>query len=163
MNSFDADPPRRILPSMALLSTLSTAVQIHRGIRARRSGEDPSEQEAASTARSYLGSAVSELRLLLTRLRITVAAGDRDDVSTAAVRRFPQAMMLAQTARHLHRIHQRLMSLYPGVPESLVEQARLLHAEAEALPHLEPGRFESSLGPFIEQGLTFVDHLSSLI
>lgn len=148
----------RFLSSLALISTLSAAVAVHRGVLARRSGQDPSGQEAADTASAHLQADVAALRLLLVRLRVNLVC--EDDAVPGAARRLAEGLLLARGGRLLQRMHQRLLSIYPGVEADLVESARVLKGRADAIPHLDPGAFEGALREFVADGLQFLDALA---
>jgi hypothetical protein len=144
----------RLLHSMVMLSTLRTAAGVRQSIDERRAGRDPSAQEAAHTARSYLRQAVADLAPLLVRLRMSLAIGPSDDSQAALVQDFEDRMALAVLARDLHVVHQRLLSLYPEVPEELVEDARLAQSAASRLIDAEDDRFRSGLRSFVESGFS---------
>ena len=147
----------RFLSSLALISTLSAAVEVHRGVLARRSGQDPSAQEAAATARAHLQTDAAALRLLLVRLRVNLVC--EDEAAPGAARRLSEGLLLARGGRLLQRMHQRLLSVYPDVEPALVEAARVLKGRADAIPHLDPGAFEDALRGFVADGLRFLDAL----
>src|SRR5690554_4310968 len=119
------------LRAFALLSTLRTASEVRHAMAERRAGRDPSGQEEGQPVRAYLRAALPSLRGLLSRLRISLVV-ERDE-RVALVQAFEDRLTLARLARELHVVHQRLLSLYPDIPEQLVEEARLRQQEAERL------------------------------
>ena len=64
-----------------------------------------------------------------------------------------------RAARLLHLVHQRLLSLYPAVSETLVEEVRLLSAEAARL--LEGDAGAEPLAAFVERALLFLEWMES--
>jgi hypothetical protein len=150
------------IPLMALLSTLSTAVDVLHGMKARRTGRDPSTQESDLTARSYLVTLLPALRLTLTRLRISLMyaiSEPNQHQPIASAQQFDQVMRLNRLHRTLHVVHQRLLSLYPTVSEPLIETARLLEHEASGILAIEYDGFQPALGDFVERGLQFTHDL----
>lgn len=119
------------LCALSLLATLRTAAAVCQAISLRRAGVDPSAQEDEGSVRAHLLEAEERLRELAVRLRLSLLVEDR--VETALVRAFEVRSVLAQAARLLHLVHQRLLSLYPEVDERLVEAARMMQAEAARL------------------------------
>src|SRR5690606_11215320 len=132
------------LRAFALLATLRTANDVRHALAERRAGRDPSEQEDAPGVRAYLGGVLPELRGLVARLRLGLVVAP--DERVALVRACEDRLLLHKLARELHVVHQRLLSLYPEVPEELVERARRQQAEAE--------RLATSFGEFFAPVLT---------
>jgi hypothetical protein len=114
--------------SMALMSAMSTAADLVAGMAERRNGIDPTAQEAPDVARPYLRAAAEELGDQLAALRAGRALVVDDDASRmiGLARRVNEMLLLNRIVRLFHSIHQRLLSLYPAVPDELVEQARIL-------------------------------------
>lgn len=136
----DRSPHGSALSAMALLATLRTAADVHRGMAERRAGRDPSAQQPPSDAHAALQSLVPALKDTLLRLRLALALPATDDERAGLVRAFETRMAAGALARDLHRAHQHLLSLYPAVPEDLVESVRLHQAAAARLLGLEgPG------------------------
>ena len=155
------DDPRTeaaVWQAMVLFSTLSTATNVWHGVRERRAGRDPSEQEASAVVRPYLRHAAGELQARLMQLQASRlrAATDAEGHVAALVRRYQELMTLRQVARELHTIHQRLLSLYPAVHEALVEEARLLHSTCE---QCLAGQEEEALPRFVHRALVFTGQL----
>ena len=68
-------------------------------------------------------------------------------------------MTLNRMARRLHVVHQRLLSLYPDVSDALVEEARCVQADAEALLEEDAERFPEALGPFLARAFAFTTRM----
>lgn len=117
--------------AFVLLATLRTANEVRHALAERRAGRDPSAQEPAASVRDYLAEALPELKGLVARLRISLVV-ERDE-RAALVHAFEDRMVLARLSRELHIVHQRLLSLYPDVPEGIVEDTRLRQQEVERL------------------------------
>jgi hypothetical protein len=154
-----------LLSAVALLATLATAADVGEGVRERRAGRDPSAQEAAEVVRPLLRANAGDVRAILMRLRASVVYAQHagEDGLTATVRRFGDLMLLLRAARLLHRMHQRLLSLYPAVPEALAEAARRVHREAEAAREAERAAFPDAVGRFVEHALAFIQALESTL
>ncbi len=145
-----------VLQSMALLATLSTAEDVRSAIAERRAGRDPSAQEPQPVSVLYLGEAATELQELLMQLLLSHVnlRFDHDDALALAVRHFDERMKLRRIVRLLQGMHQRLLSLYPKVSEELVEEARVVHRDAEALLDSDVESFIDQLGAVLERGLS---------
>jgi len=147
---------------MALFASLSTAVEVSSAINERRRGRDASTQEADAEALSYLSTALPAFRTQLVRLRIQVGVGlNGRDGAPSVLRRFPELLMLLSCARLTHRIHQRLLSLYPGVAAERVEEVRLLERDAADLLRGPSPTWLADLRAWVERGLECVNGLSS--
>ncbi|WP_457651708.1 hypothetical protein [Rhodocaloribacter sp.] len=146
-----------VLRAMVLLASFSTAAEVWKTVAERRAGRDPSAQEAEAVVRPYLWEARRALDEGLMRLQGNLAylhTGEEERVP-GLVRRFENLMTLGRVARRLHVVHQRLLSLYPGVSDALVEAARRLRSEAAALLEVEEELFPGAVGPFLERALGF--------
>ena len=150
-----------VLPAMTLLATLSTAAEVRHAISERRAGRDPAAQEDAGIVRPFLYEARRDLLELLLRLRtgLTYRKHHDEQESVAAVRHFEQLMTLRRAERLLHLIHQRLLSLYPDVPESVLEDVRLLESRCARLQEADAASFAPSLTAFLEEALSFISNL----
>jgi len=73
-----------------------------------------------------------------------------------AVRHFDLLMKLRRSERLLHNMHQRLLSLYPDVSESLVEEARAVHGEVERLIEADEEDLLANLDTAAERAISFV-------
>lgn len=143
--------------AVALFSTLATAADVSRAMRERRAGRDPSAQEADAVVRPYLRRAAGDLQARLMQLQASRLQADRADEEgyvAALVRRYHELMALRRVERQLHVVHQRLLSLYPAVTETLVEDVRLLHRQSGALL-----AGEEDLSVFLHRALVFCGQL----
>lgn len=149
-----------VLGTMALLSALAAAAEVYSVRAERRAGRDASGQELPGAARAYLreegGAGLVEL---LARLRSSLALAERTAGPGAFVRHFDDLLLLNRIGRVLHVVHQRLLSLYPGVSEGLVEEVRRLHGEALALPESE--LLSGPMTRFVERGLRFAERMAA--
>lgn len=142
--------------SMALLSTLSTAVDLVVARRERQLGRDPSEEQSPDVVIPSLLEGLVGLEDHVMALRASIVAGEREDrKGVELVRRLNDLILYSGAYRDLHAIHQRLMSLYPRVGEDLVEGTRRLHRTCESLIECEEARPVDVL--------TFLDKCSILI
>lgn len=153
-------PAAAVLESMTMLATLSTAEEVREGVQARRAGQDPSAQAPSDEATARLhatGDTLMELLMQLVLGRVPFEHEDEDDL-VHAVRHFDLLMKLHRTERLVKTMHQHLLSLYPDVSESLVEEARHVHRLLHALR--EAGSVEAdeppALADVLEQGISFV-------
>lgn len=141
---------------MALLSTLSTAVDLVGAMRERRLGRDPSEQQAREIVIPSLADGVRELDDHLIALRASLVAAERESSERVVfVRHMNDLILLGGLSRDLHGMHQRLMSLYPDVSENLVEDARRLHRACSELIDTDVTA-QDRLGGFIEDTAEFL-------
>lgn len=151
-----------VLQAMVLFSTLSTAAEVWHAARERRAGHDPSEQETPSFVRPFLRQAAGELQALLMQQQASLVqhTGAEDEGHLARlVRRYNDLMTMRRVMQHLKVMHQRLLSLYPGVTEELVEAARLLHEESSLLLGVDDEAFRIRQQPFLHRALVFTGHL----
>lgn len=149
------------LHAMVLLSTLRTASEVRHAMAERRAGRDPSGQEESSPVRAYLRAALPTLQGLLSRLRVSLIV-ERDE-RAAFVQAFEDRLTLARLARELHVVHQRLLSLYPDMPEALVEEARLRQQEAERLAVAAGSGFSRMLTLWIDRTARFFEGLAKAL
>lgn len=147
-----------VLESMTLLATLSTAAEVGQQVQARRAGRDPAAQEPPDVAAPELHAAARDVQDLLMQLMLgRVHLEHRDEAEmAAAVRHFDALMKLRRTSRHVHTMHQRLLSLYPDVSEELVEEARIVEQQAETLLDADVATFVDRLDGFLERALGLV-------
>ena len=150
-----------VLRSMVLLSTLTTAAEVWQAAKERRAGRDPSAQETTHVAAPLVRAGRKELQEMLMRLRAgLVYARHHEEEGTAhLVRHFDALMTLNRVGRLLHLAHQRLLSLYPAVSETLVEEVRTLQGVCARLGEADEAAFLDELGPFVERTLVFAAHL----
>jgi hypothetical protein len=147
--------------ALVLLSTLRTAVEVRHAISERRAGRDPSGQEDGPSVEAYLRGVLPELHHLLGRLRLSLVVARSDEA--AFVQAFEDRLVLARLARELHVVHQRLLSLYPAVPESLIEEARLRQREAERLAAASGPAFEQVLTGWVDRAASFCEGLTKAL
>lgn len=160
-DSTDEDAPAAaVLQSMTLLATLSTAEEVRESVDERRAGRDPAAQAPSDLATARLQDAAEPLMELLMQLILGRVPLDRDeeDALAHAVRHFDLLMKLRRAERLVKTMHQHLLSLYPDVSESLVEEARHVHDTLRALR--EAGTVERddvpALPDVLERGVSFV-------
>lgn len=118
------------------MSTLSAAIDLVHAMSERRRGRDPSAQEDRAVAAAYLRESADELEDQVLAIRASLVAGSDDSEKDGVIRmsrRMNEVLILNHVARRLHVMHQRLLSLYPDVPEVLIEDARLLAARCARL------------------------------
>jgi erythromycin esterase-like protein len=149
------------LRAMALLASLRTAADVCAALAARRAGHDPSEQEPLEAAHRFLRDGRRELLAVVGRLRVSLVI--RRPEEAALVQAFEDRMLLARAARESHVVHQRLLSLYPAVPEGLVEQARQVQAEAARLATDDGEGFDEALTAWVEAAAAFLEALSDAV
>jgi phosphate uptake regulator len=143
---------------MTLLATLSTAEEVREAVAERRAGRDPAAQAPSDLASARLHEARTTLLELLMQLvlgRVPLERNDEDEMAHA-VRHFDLLMKLRRAERLVKAMHQDLLSLYPDVSESLVEEARHVHREVQAL--LDPASADddaSALPDVLERGISF--------
>lgn len=154
-------PDNRQLHALVLLSTLRTATEVRYALAERRAGRDPSEQEDARPVRAYLQAVGSEIGSLIARLRVSLVVEHEEQA--AFVQAFEDRLTLSRLARELHVVHQRLLSLYPDVPESLIEAARLRQAEAEHLATASGEGFGALLTLWMDRATGFLEGLEKVL
>ncbi len=155
------DSDARQIHALVLLSTLRTAAEVRHALAERRAGRDPSEQEAAQPVRAYLRGVRPELGSLVARLRVSLIV-EREE-RAALVQAFEDRLTLSRLARELHVVHQRLLSLYPEAPESLIEEARLRQQEAERLAVASGDSFEVLLTLWLDRTAGFLERLAKAL
>lgn len=153
-----SDPTDSQLRAMALLASLRTAVDVVVALAERQAGRDPSAQEAPEAVRPYLRAAHATLRSVVGRLQVRLAVPPVEEA--ALVQAFEDRMLLARAAREGHVVHQRLLSLYPEVSETLVERARAVQAEAARLAAAPEEGFEEALAAWVESASAFLEELA---
>jgi hypothetical protein len=144
----DNRPIARIFDTLLLIASASVAGEVWHARRERLAGRDPSEQESPADARGHLARQRPVIDELASRLRVAVAYRSEhdEDVVTTTARDADALITLHRLAVELHRMHQRLLSLYPAVSESLPEEARRLAARCrELLEREEHAAFEDLL------------------
>jgi hypothetical protein len=145
-----------VLQSMTLLAALSTAEEVRASMAERRAGRDPSAQAPPDLAAARLHDAGETLMDLLMQLVLGQVPEQGDEEELAhAVRHFDRLMKLRRAERLVQTMHQHLLSLYPEVSESLVEEARHVQREIEALADTATPD-GPALPDVLERGLSFV-------
>lgn len=156
---FHTDPRAEaaVFQAASLLSVLTSAAEVWHAAKERRAGRDPSAQEAAAVVRPYLRGAQREVGEMVMRLQASLAHAEEadEDAVTALVRRFDDLLTLGRLARLMQTVHQRLLSLYPDVPEALVESARRVQSEAAALLKVDAEALTEDLPVFLDRALHF--------
>ena len=148
------DPhPAPAFHALALVATVRAALGAARQIGARRDGADPSAQEPEAGVRADLAALCAELRAQAVRLRLRALMDVPAAPAGALTQSFLDRVLLDDTARTLALAHQKLLSLYPAVPEAVVEEARRLAATAadravDDRPDADLGRFADRLAGF---------------
>lgn len=150
-----------LLRTMTLLATLRAAADVKLTMKERKAGLDPSEQESDAIASAYLEEAGDEIRTSLLQLRtsIVIAQQESDDPVTVSVRRFNDLNQIHRLSHLLHRIHQRLLSLYPRISEELAEDARIVALQSDALLEVEEADYFDHIETFIKRALQFITRL----
>ena len=118
---------------MALVAAARAALGAARSIVDRREGRDASEQEDERLARADLHVIASSIAELTVRLRLRVVTGTPETEAAELAQAFEDRLLLDDLGRRLRLAHQKLLSLYPVVSESLVETTRQLASEAVRL------------------------------
>lgn len=158
-SSQEAPDSAAVLESMTLLATLSTAAEVREGVRERHAGRDPSAQAPIDVASARLHDVRGTLMDLLMQLMLGQIPLDRHDGHDLAhaVRHFDLLMKLRRAERLTQAMHQHLLSLYPEVSEELVEEARRVHDQIEALLDTDSAEGEQFvLSDVVERGLALV-------
>lgn len=124
--------PSAAFHAVALVAAARAAVNAARSVADRRAGRDPSEQEPEAPVRIDLARLGDTLSESVVQMRLRIAAGAPTGRAAALAQAFEDRIRLDDVATMLRRAHQKLLSLYPSVEDDLVEEARVLAAEAAA-------------------------------
>lgn len=145
-----------VLQSMTLLATLSTAEEVRESVADRRAGRDPAAQAPSDLAAARLHEARETLMELLMQLVLGRVPLERDEEGEMAhaVRHFDLLMKLRRAERLVKVMHQHLLSLYPEVSETLVEEARRVQHDMRALLDAESSAEAPALPDLLERGLS---------
>ncbi|GAB5537501.1 MAG: hypothetical protein Rubg2KO_37500 [Rubricoccaceae bacterium] len=119
--------------AMALVAAARAALGAARTIADRREGRDASEQEDERLARADLHSIASSIAELTVRLRLRVVTGTPETEAAALAQAFEDRLLLDDLSKRLRLAHQKQLSLYPEVSETLIETTRQLAADAARL------------------------------
>jgi hypothetical protein len=133
----DHTHPATAFHAMALVAAARAAFHTARSIAERRAGRDPSAQEPEAQVRDDLAALADALGAQTVRLRVRAAVGTPASKAAALAQAFEDRLLLDDVARTLRTVHQKLLSLYPAVDETLVEDARQVGAEVGALAGAE--------------------------
>lgn len=151
-----------LLRTMTLLSALNVAAELAFDMRERKAGRDPSADNEDTLVWPELADDCALLRTLSFQLESSSAlttlvdTADNDQRQAFSVQRYIDLVRLQKTSQRLHRIHQHLLSLYPAVDESVVEEARLLEATCEAVRNADTEGYAEALLPFLQQLKSFI-------
>ena len=126
----DHSHPAVAFHAVALVAAARSALQMARQIGDRRAGRDASAQEPEGTVRTDLDALRADLGALVVRLRLRVVVRSPESEAAALAQAFEDRTLLDDLGRTLSVIHQKLLSLYPGVDEEVVETTRRLASEA---------------------------------
>lgn len=148
---------RDAFPAVALVATIRTAFQAARAIDDRRAGRDPSAQEPEADVRADLEGLRRELAAQIIRLRLRVVAGAPDGPAALA-QAFEDRALLDDLGRTLGVAHQKLLSLYPGVDEALVEAVRQVAAEAR--DRATADAYDRALAAFVSRTADLADAIA---
>ena len=155
-----------VAEALTLFSTLTTAADVWHSVSERQAGHDPTTQEGDAFVRPYLRTARQTLLEVLLELHASLAHAhtttSADAPSARLVRHGGELMLLQRAARLLQPIHQRLLSLYPAVPESLVEEARALHTTAGQLLDADHTTHHADASAFVRRAFSFCDALEGV-
>ena len=129
----DATPTATAFHAVALAAAARTALRVAQGVTERRAGRDPSGQEPAADVRADLAALTTEMSGLAVRAQLQSLVGRGGTDAAALAQAFEAQLTVDALAHGLRRAHQKLLSLYPAVPEALVEASRQLAGEAAGL------------------------------
>lgn len=151
----DHTHPATAFHAMALVAAARTALNAARSIGDRRAGRDPSAQEAETTVRDDLADLRHVLAEHVLRMRLRAVAATPEAPAAALTQAFEDRLLLDDVARAVRRSHQKLLSLYPSVPEGVVEEARALTVEAERFAASDDGA--SAFGDLARRAADWLD------
>lgn len=123
--------------ALALLATLSTAGELAVSFALQQQGRDPAGQEDAPDVRLGLREDATALHEMIVRGYALLYVHEGEDDTLAFARHLDRMFVMRRLSRLLHRIHQRLLSLYPACPEDVLECVRLLEQETAGGQHLD--------------------------
>lgn len=129
-----------------LVAAARTAATAAGQIANRRAGRDPSAQESDADARADLSTLLDALAGQVVQLRLRLVADVPEHEAAAFVQSFEDRILLRDVADVLTTAHQKLLSLYPAVDETIVESAR--HLAAEAAQRTTTGNYDVDLDAF---------------
>ena len=157
----DHTHPATAFHAMALVAAARAALGTARQITSRRAGRDPSEQEPEGPVRADLAGLRAALAEQVVRLRLRAVVGLPETPAAALAQQFEDRLLLDDLAQTARLSHQKLLSLYPAVSESVVEEARLLAAEAERCALADDA--DAGLGPLARRAADWLDALGEAL
>ncbi len=157
----DHTHPATAFHAVALVAAARAAFGTARAIVDRRAGRDPSAQEPETDVRTDLAALRAELAEQVVRLRLRVVAGLPEGDAAALAQTFEDRLLLDDIGRTLARVHQKLLSLYPAVPEGLVEQVR--QRAASAARRATADAYDRDLGAFTITVADLADDLAEAL
>ena len=122
--------PPAAFHAMTLVAAIRAAYGTSRAIADRRAGREPSAQEPEDVARLDLDALRAEAAALVVQLRLRAVAATPEAEAAASAQAFEDRVLIDDLGGVVRRAHQKLLSLYPAVPEGVVEEARRLAAAA---------------------------------
>ncbi|MDT0630188.1 hypothetical protein RQM47_03505 [Rubrivirga sp. S365] len=145
--------------AMTLVATIRAAYGASRSVADRRAGREPSAQESEDVARLDLDALRADLRALVVQLRLRAVADAPDSEAAALAQAFEDHVLVDDLGGAVRRAHQKLLSLYPAVPEGVVEEARrLATAAAEEIDADRP-----ALGDLARRVADWLDALADVL
>lgn len=163
-NPHSTAPKNAMWSMMALFASAVTGADVACTIAQRRSGYDPADQEEYGRALASIRDHVSDLRETLARLGIRRIAYLEESAGTPAciLDRFNTLLLFGSVVRHVHRIHQRLLSLYPAADVSLIEETRVLQSDIVSFLDDQPVNFDETASRLVERGWCLVINVERL-
>ena len=122
--------PPTAFHAMTLVAAIRAAYGTSRSIADRRAGREPSAQEPEDVARLDLDALRAEAAALVVQLRLRAVAAMPESEAAALAQDFEDRVLVDDLGGVVRRAHQKLLSLYPAVPEGVVEEARRLAVAA---------------------------------
>lgn len=147
--------------AVALVAAARTALRAARSVSDRRAGRDPSAQEPEAPVRVDVAALADRLAGLGVRLQLRAVAGVPESEAAALAQAFEDRLLLDEVAQDARRTHQKLLSLYPAVPDAVVEEARQLAARAAEAAHADA--FEEELGPLARRLGAWLDDVQEAL
>lgn len=148
--------------ALALLATLSTVGELAVSFALQQKDRDPAGQEHELDVRQGLRDDLSALHEMIVRGYALLHVQDAEDDSLAFARHLDRLLVMRRVSRLLHRIHQRLLSLYPACPEDILEQVRVLEQQGTGWRHLAPEGLRAQTATFLPILAEFHARLSTV-
>lgn len=145
--------------AMTLVATIRAAYGASRSVADRRAGREPSAQEPEDVARVDLGALRTDLRALVVQLRLRAIADAPESEVAALAQAFEDHVLVDDLGGAVRRAHQKLLSLYPAVPEGVVEEARRLAVVAAQ----ETEADRPALGDLARRAADWLDSLADAL